>query len=82
MANLFSTTLNIFLWKHFKCLKFSWIKNILIIIVPILLCYGQIYVFNAVTNNETTTFNTVSKVKKSSIAQPTLNEFCNFLLYF
>lgn len=62
MENLFMTTLRIFLWKHWKCFHYSWIKNILMIVVPIAIVWFQIHVSSGHTNGVQRIFDPIKAV--------------------
>lgn len=56
------TTLRIFLWKHWKCFHYSWIKNILMIVVPIAIVWFQIHVSSGHTNGMQRIFDPIKAV--------------------
>lgn len=60
--NTFMTTVQIFLWKHWKCFQCSWIKNVFMIVVPIAIAWFQIHVSSATTKGSQSTFQTITEV--------------------
>lgn len=64
---LFCTTFRIFLWKHWKCFRFSWIMNTLFIVLPILLTWALSYVMHVTTKGEQATFDPVDTVSEVAL---------------
>lgn len=64
MENQFMTTVRIFLWKHWKCFHYSWLKNTFMIIVPILIATFQIHVTSSHANAPERHFQSISEVIK------------------
>lgn len=62
---MFLTTTNLFFWKHYKSIKFQWISNVFNIAIPILLTFGQIYLFRMVGTlvGDTALFDPLSAVR-------------------
>lgn len=60
--NSFTTTVQIFLWKHWKCFQCSWIKNLFMIIVPIAIAWFQIHVSSTNVKGVQTNFRTITEV--------------------
>lgn len=56
------TTVQIFLWKHWKCFQCSWIRNVFMIIVPIAIAWFQIHVSSATTKGAQSNFQTINEV--------------------
>lgn len=77
MDNIFCTTIGIFLWKHWKCLRYSWIKNIFMIVVPILIAWFHIYVTSGHANSTQVVFDPINEVSLSKC----LFCFITFFLY-
>lgn len=67
MSNTFITTVQIFLWKHWKCFQCSWIKNVFMIVVPIAIAWFQIHVSSASTKGAQVNFQTITEVIFSAI---------------
>lgn len=63
MSNVYTTTIGIFLWKHWKCFQYSWIKNIIMIIVPIAIAGFQIHVTSGTIKAPQTIFDPINEVK-------------------
>lgn len=60
--NPFMTTVQIFLWKHWKCFQCSWIKNVFMIIVPIAIAWFQIHVSSTNVKGVQSNFRTTTEV--------------------
>lgn len=41
-------TLLIFLWKHYKCIRFSWASSLLNVSMPVLMAFAVMYLMNLV----------------------------------
>lgn len=61
-ANPFMTTVQIFLWKHWKCFQCSWIKNVFMIVVPIAIAWFQIHVSSTNIKGAQSNFRTITEV--------------------
>lgn len=81
MSNTFITTVQIFLWKHWKCFQCSWIKNVFMIVVPIAIAWFQIHVSSSTTKGVQSNFQTITEVSEfnaktiSCVKFPTGNAF-------
>lgn len=62
-SNPFTTTVQIFLWKHWKCFQCSWIKNLFMIVVPIAIAWFQIHVSSTNVKGAQTNFRTITEVR-------------------
>lgn len=56
-------TLEIFLLKHIKCLKYSWIKNSISFLLPILLFVGSLQAFSDTRKQQKHIFNPIDEVQ-------------------
>lgn len=61
-SNPFMTTVQIFLWKHWKCFQCSWLKNVFMIVVPIAIAWFQIHVSSTNIKGAQTNFRTITEV--------------------
>lgn len=61
-TNTFMTTVQIFLWKHWKCFQCSWIKNVFMIVVPIAIAWFQIHVSSTNIKGAQSSFRTITEV--------------------
>lgn len=55
-------TLRLFLWKHWMCFKYSWLKNVFMIIVPIAIALFQIKVTSTNVKGSQSIFHTIGEV--------------------
>lgn len=55
-------TIRIFLWKHWKCFRYSWIKNVFMIVVPILIAWFHIYVASGHSRSTQVVFDPINEV--------------------
>lgn len=62
MENVYLTTIRIFLWKHWKCFRYSWIKNVFMIIVPILIAWFHIHVASGHSKSTQVVFDPINEV--------------------
>lgn len=69
MENLFFATLKMFLWKHWKCYRFSWITNIFLILSPILLSWLLCYAMSVTFHGDQIVYDTIDTVGHHIILQ-------------
>lgn len=77
MSNVYTTTIGIFLWKHWKCFQTSWLKNVFMIIVPIAIAGFQIHVTSGNIRAAETKFDPINEVNQLFILF-----CCDVMIYY
>lgn len=62
MDRTFEGTVKLFIWKHWKCFQCAWLKNLLMIIVPIAIVWFQIHVTSSSGKGAASNFQSITEV--------------------
>lgn len=68
----YSTVIGIFLWKHWKCFRVAWLRNLFMIVVPIMIVWFQIHVISGTGSGVSAIFDPIHQVTFTNLAEPTI----------